>query len=69
MIEESRNDFAKGSPPAGSLWFYLVTQQEIQQVRNRLNHRSRKCLGFKTLAKMFQQLSGINYNLATGSAL
>ena len=46
-----------------------VTEQEIQQVRNRLNHRPRKCLGFKTPAERFQQLSGINYNLATGVAL
>ena len=46
-----------------------LTKQKIREVIDQLNHRPRKCLGFKTPAERFQQLSGINYNLATGVAL
>ena len=45
-----------------------LPKEMITKIINRLNNRPRKCLGFKTPAEVFQQLSGINYNLATSVA-
>ena len=49
--------------------FRHLTKQTIRKITARLNRRSQKCRGFKTPTKVFQQLSGIHYNLATGVAV
>ncbi len=49
--------------------FRNLPKERITKIMDRLNNRPRKCLGFDTPAEVFQQLSGINYNLATGVAL
>ncbi len=45
-----------------------LPKEMIIKIMTRLNNRPRKCLGFKTPAEVFQQLSGINYNLETSVA-
>ena len=45
-----------------------IMPAQVERAVHKLNRRPRKCLGFKTPAEMFEQLSGKNYNLATGVA-
>jgi len=36
--------------------FRTITQQQIKQVMDKLNHRSRKCLGIKTPNQVFLRI-------------
>ena len=46
-----------------------IAPTQVRKVVDQLNHRPRKCLGFRTPAEVFEELSGRDYNLATGIAL
>ncbi len=65
---ENINGLIRKYLPKG-MSFRNLSNQIITKIMTRLNNRPRKCLGFETPAEVFQQLSGINYNLATGVAL
>ena len=65
---ENANGLIRKYLPKG-MSFRNLPKHIINKIMNRLNNRPRKCLGFKTPAEVFQKLSGIDYNLATGDAL
>jgi len=44
--------------------FKSVTEENVQQIQNKLNNRPRKCLGFKTPNQLF---FGINPPVALGT--
>jgi len=44
--------------------FDTISDEEIQQIKNWINHRPMKCLGFRTPYEAFvDELSRLNYNL------
>lgn len=53
-LNENTNGLIRQYFPKGSDLTRL-TKQHIQKVQNRLNHRPRKCLGFKTPEQVFKQ--------------
>ncbi len=65
---ENINGLIRQYLPKG-MSFQNLPEEMITKIMARLNNRPRKCLGFDTPAEVFQQLSGINYNLVTGVAL
>jgi len=46
-----------------------VTKRQVLDAVHKLNSRPRKCLGFKTPYKVFEELTGINEKTLTGYAL
>ncbi len=46
-----------------------VTKRQVLDTVHKLNSRPRKCLGFKTPYKVFEELTGINEKILTGYAL
>ena len=46
-----------------------VTTQQVLEALHKLNNRPRKCLGFRTPAEVFMELTGLDANNLSGYAL
>lgn len=60
-LNENTNGLIRQYFPKGSDLTRL-TKQQIQEVQNRLNHRPRKCLGFRTPEQVFKQAMDTVYS-------